>query len=137
MPLIPQQPAHTILAEEPVTCDELQCLNRQLEKLVTIHYAALKEEQVLEPVETLLHWVEACQDGSKSAERHLFNEGTALLASVSERLKLALSEELRMMDESPTAAATARGRTAERYAKASTRSAEALNTLQALAEESA
>ena len=133
MSLIPQPIDHAA-TETPVTCDELQCLYRQLEKLATIHYAALKEENVLEPVEKVLRWVEACQDGSKTAERKLYHEGMELLASVSERLKLALSEELRMMDESPTAAANARGRTAERYAKASTRSSEALNTLQSMTE---
>jgi len=129
-----QQHDETILSDEPVTSDEMQCLQRQLEKLATHHHAALKEENVLEPVEKLLHWVEQCQDGSRKAERKLYSEGLGLLATVGERLKLALEEELRMVDESPMAAANARGRTAERYSKAATKSTEALATLQTMSD---
>lgn len=124
----------TTNSEELVTADELCALHSKLERLATHHHAALNDENAVEQVEKLLKWVEACEQGSSSAERKLYHEGVAMLDSITQRLQLALDEELRMVDESPAAAATARGRTAERYAKASSRSKEAFETLQAIAE---
>lgn len=127
MSALPKQPP--VISEEPVSCDEMQALAAKLEKLVTHHQAALREENVLEPVEKLLRWVEGCQGGSSKAERNLYQQGMTLMDEVHNRLHLALEEELRMSDESPAVAATARGRTADRYAKATAKTADAREAL--------
>ena len=111
------------------TADELHKLESQLETLVTHHFAALKEEQALVDIQKLQQWIDACQEGSAIAERRLFQDGLILLESVKQKLALALQEEQRMTEESPAAATTAKGRTAERLAQASSQASEALSTL--------
>lgn len=116
------------------TGEELLKLESQLEKLMTHNQQVLREENLLDDIERMLIWIDDCQNGSRQAERHLFEEGATLLTNIHEKLKLALEEELRIEDESPAAAALSKGRKAEQLSKANTRTNAALCTIEGMAD---
>ncbi|MEJ0009822.1 MAG: hypothetical protein WDN72_04430 [Alphaproteobacteria bacterium] len=117
--------------------EELHKLGNQLEHLITHHHLALKEENVLDEVETLQQWVEGCHDGSRRAERKLYQDGLSLLETVKQKLTLAMQEEHRMTEESPAVAVSTKGRHAERLAQATSTAHDALQTLTQISEEGA
>lgn len=111
--------------------EELQNLHAQVEKLVTHHQPALKEIGALTEAERIVTWIEKCEEGSATAERKLYQKGLEMLESIKTRLNLAFEEQQRMEEESPAVASdtNARGREAERYAKASRSANAAVSTL--------
>lgn len=123
------KPSNTDCAEN------FQNLHAKLEQLATHHYTALKDEQVLSIVEKLVALLERCEEGSSAAERKLYSEGFTMLGVVKDKIKLALEEELRIVDESPTVASNAKGRKADRYNEAERHANDALVALEQLAEQ--
>ena len=112
--------------EDFVGPEELQQLHCQLEELLTHHHNALDQESAIDDVNKLQRWVSECQEGSAKAERKLYTRGVDLLTNVKSKLSLAMEEQQRIVEESPTASVTAKGRDAERYAKATSQANDAL-----------
>ncbi len=133
---IPVQNHQSDVHVEVARPEELQELHAQLEKLVTHHQAALQEVEGLKDAERIITWIERCEEGSAIAERKLYHEGLEMLEKINTSLHLAMEEQQRIEEESPSVASDVnlRGREAERYAKASGRANEVVSTLEHLAD---
>ncbi len=103
---------------EVVKQEEIAVLHTQMEKLVHDHGPAIKEAGALESARKVMEWAEKCEDGSVQAENRLYMHGLEVLDNIKQRLTLALEEQQRIMEESPSVAGTGSNGDTEKFRKA-------------------